>query len=287
MRPYIVLPWTFGLLILSLGLILARRELRTARGIDRMLVLGPVFMAAPLAAFSAEHFVLAWSMQNMVPAWLPARLFIVYFVGAGLLSAALSFVTRRLVWLSASLLAVMFVLFVTTMHVPGAMGGSDLNVWVVALRDLSFGGGAMALAGAAGVGRRDDGSSWLWDAGRLIVAVACLVFGMLHWIQPTHAPGVPLKKLTGPWMPLPALWGYLTGAAEMAAGGLLLVNRRTRQASAWLGLFVTALVVVIYLPFVPIAVEGGEKLEALNYVWDTLLFAGTVLALGAGPAKRS
>ena len=32
------------------------------------------------------------------------------------------------------------------------------------------------------------------------------------------------------------------------------------------------------------ATEGNEKLEALNYVWDTLLFAGTVLAVA--PLRR-
>ena len=37
---------------------------------------------------------------------------------------------------------------------------------------------------------------------------------------------------------------------------------------------------VVYVPFVGVAVEGGEKLEALNYVWDTLLFAGAVLLVG-------
>ena len=287
MRLYIVLPWTFGLTILAVGLIASRRDLRHASGLDRLIALGPVFMAAPLAAFSAEHFVLAWSMQNMVPAWMPARLFLVYVVGAGLLAAALSLAVGRCVRVSGSLLGLMFVIFVTTMHVPNAIAGGDRIAWTVALRDLSFGGGAMALAGAAGAGRRADGSSWLGTAGRLIVGVACVVFGALHLAYPTHAPGVPLQKMTAAWMPLPALWGYATGVAEMVAGGCLLVNWRTRDASTWLGLLIVCLVVAIYLPFVPGAVEGGEKLEALNYVWDPLLFAGAVLApaLGSGPVK--
>ncbi len=279
MRFYVVFPWTFGLVILAIGLIAARRDLRAARGIDRLIVLGPVFVAAPLAAFSAEHFVLASSIQNMVPAWMPARLLLTYLVGAGLLASAVSLSLGRFVRLSASLLALMFVTFVVTMHVPAAMGSGEQISWVVALRDLSFGGGAMALAGAAGVGRRADGSTQLATAGRLIVGVACLVFGVLHFTQPAHAPGVPLQKMTAAWMPLPALWGCATGAAELAAGALMLVNRRTRAASAWLGLLIVCLVLAVYLPFVPVAVEGGEKLEALNYVWDTLLFAGTVLAV--------
>jgi uncharacterized membrane protein YphA (DoxX/SURF4 family) len=280
MRPYIVFPWAFGLVVLLTGLIACRRDLRRTGGLDRLILLGPVFMGAPLAAFSAEHFVLASFIQNQIPAWMPGRLVLAYVVGVGLLAAAVSFALRRFMWLSASLLALMFVTFVTTMHVPNAMKGSDQYAWTVALRDLSFGGGAMALAGAAGVGRRADGSSWFGTVGRIIVGVACVVFGVLHGLQPTHAPGVPLQKMTAAWMPLPALWGYLTGAAEVVAGGFILANRRTRDAAAWLGFVLVVVIVVIYLPFVPVAVEGGEKLEALNYFWDTLLFAGAVLAVG-------
>ena len=277
MRQYVVWPWTAGLTCLIVGLFVARRDLLSARYLDKLVVLGPVFVGASLAAFSAEHFVLGPFIQNSIPAWMPGRLFLAYFVGVALLSAAASFVLRRSLWVSSSLLALMFVIFVATMHVPNALRAADRFPWMVALRDLSFAGGAMALAGASGVGRRADGSSWLATLGRLIVAAACIVFGVVHFLFPANALGVPLQKLTPAWIPVPALWAYLTGAIEVVLGGLMLAGRRTRAAATWLGLAVTVLVLVVYLPVVPAAVEGGEKLEALNYVWDTLLFAGTVL----------
>jgi hypothetical protein len=67
---------------------------------------------------------------------------------------------------------------------------------------------------------------------------------------------------------------------EFAAGGFLLLNRQTREVAGALGLVIVAIVLVVYVPFVGVAVEGGEKLDALNYVWDTLLFAGAVLMVG-------
>ena len=277
MRPYIVWPWVSGLTTLAIGLFVARRELAAGRGLDTLVVLGPVFVAAPLAAFGAEHLTIAPFMVGMVPDWLPAHLFIIYAIGLSLYASAASLVLRRYVWLSASCLALMFVVFVTTMHVPNALRGSDRFGWIVALRDLSFGGGAMCLAGASGVFRRADGSSWLSTLGRLIVGLALVVFGVLHLMYPANAPGVPLQKMTPPWIPLAAVWGYLTGAIEIAAGALLLADRRTRAAAAWMGLVVTVLVLVIYTPFLGVAVEGKDQLEALNYIWDTLLFAGTVL----------
>lgn len=279
MRPYIVWPWTGGLVCLAVGLIAARRDLASARGLDKLVVLGPVFVAASLAAFSAEHFTLASFIQKMVPVWLPGRLFLAYFVGVGLILAAASLALRRAVWLSASLVALMFVVFVTAMHVPNAFTLGTRNLWIVALRDLSFGGGAMVLAGVSGVGRRADGSGWLAAVGRIIVAAACVIFGVMYFLHPMSALGLPLPKETPPWIPLRPLWGYLCGAIEIVAGGFMLIDRRTREAATWLGLVVTVIVIVIYVPVLFVAVEGNDKLEALNYIWDTLLFAGTVLLL--------
>src|SRR5690349_5052499 len=79
-RPYILWPWTAGLVCLAAGLIAARRELASARGLDKLVVLGPVFVAAPLAAFSAEHFTIATGIAKIVPVWMPARLATTYFV---------------------------------------------------------------------------------------------------------------------------------------------------------------------------------------------------------------
>ena len=279
MRPYIVLPWISGIAALALGVFVARRDLAGARGIDKLVVLGPILIAAPLAAFGAEHMTISDFIQTMIPAWFPARLFLSYSVGVALYAAALSIVLRRYVWLSGALLALMFLIFVTTMHVPNSIHATDRFAWIVTLRDFTFGAGALALAASFGFGRRDDGYNPYATIGRVIVASACIIYGVIHLIYPANAPGVPLPKMTPAWIPLPAVWGYLTGAIEIVLGGMMLVDKSTRTASAWLGLVIVLLVLVIYSPFVAIATEGNEKLEALNYVWDTLLFAGTVLAV--------
>ena len=276
MRPYIVLPWISGTAALALGVFAARRDLAGARGIDKLVVLGPVLIAAPLAAFAGEHMTLSDFIQTMIPAWYPARLFLSYSVGVALYAAALSLALRRYIWLSAGLLALMFLMFVTTLHVPNAMHAADRFGWIVSLRDFTFGAGALALAGAFGLGRRANDNPYA-TIGRVLVGAACIVFGVLHLIYPANAPGVPLQKMTPPWIPLPAVWGYLTGAIEIGAGVLVLADRHTRAAAAWAGLVVTVLVLVIYTPFLGVAVEGKDQLEALNYIWDTLLFAGTVL----------
>ena len=119
MFTYLVFwPWFAGLTFLTAGLFVVRRELAAARGLDKLIVLGPVFFAFPLAVFAAEHFLTPRFLVQMVPAWMPVRLFWVYFVGTALIAGAISLVTKRFVHLSATLLGVMFFLFVLMLYLP-------------------------------------------------------------------------------------------------------------------------------------------------------------------------
>jgi hypothetical protein len=69
------------------------------------------------------------------------------------------------------------------------------------------------------------------------------------------------------------------GTVLLLSGTLLLVNRWAREAAAWLGIVVAVVVVVIYVPMLWPAQGTAEVVEAINYVADTLLFAGTALIL--------
>ena len=88
-------PGIAGAAFLIAGLFALQRELRTAAGLDKLIALGSVFVAASLATFGGEHFVAAQSMAGMVPAWLPAHLFWVYLVGTALFAAALSLTAKK------------------------------------------------------------------------------------------------------------------------------------------------------------------------------------------------
>ena len=102
-------PWFAGLTVLIAGLFLARRRFAKARGLDKLIVLGPVFIAAGIAVFGAEHLVRPRALMQLVPVWMPGRLFWSYFVGYALIAAALSFIAMKFVRWSATLLGVMFI----------------------------------------------------------------------------------------------------------------------------------------------------------------------------------
>src|ERR1700723_512963 len=107
-----------GITVLVAGLFLVRARFAAASGVGKILVLGPVFEAVALAIFAAEHFTAARDLMGIVPRWIPGALFWTYFVGVGLLAAAISFIAWRHVRLSASLLALFFLIIVTTVDLP-------------------------------------------------------------------------------------------------------------------------------------------------------------------------
>jgi uncharacterized membrane protein len=120
--------------------------------------------------------------------------------------------------------------------------------------------------------------------GRIVVAIAAIFFAVEHFLHPESAPGVPLEKMTPSWVPLASVWGYLAGAILLAAGIALTVNKQSRIAATSIGALMTVLTIFLYL-LILILSHGGttpEINEALNYIADTLLFAGAALVLASG-----
>ncbi len=275
--PFLFWPWFTGLVVLLAGVFVVRRKLASAPGLEKLVVLGPVFFAASIATFGAEHLAGPRFLMQLVPPWMPARLFWAYFVGFALIATAISLIFWKYVPVSAVLFGVMIFLFVLMLHVPRvAANPRDRISWAVALRDSAFASGAWALAGVeSGKGF----GSWLILIGRFCIAIALIFFGIEHFLHPKFAPGVPLEKLTPGWVPVPALWGYLTGAILLAGGIALLVNQRARLAAILAGLVITILTFALYLPILAMAAQPAAVNEGTNYVADTLLFAGTVLLL--------
>ncbi len=273
-----------GLIYLVAGVFILRKEIGAARGWDKLITLGCVFIAVPLAVFATEHFRGARFIQNMVPSWMPAHLFWAYFVGCALLAAATSLTVRKFVRLSSTLLGLMFFLFVCMIHIPNALAHpEDRFAWAVALRDLSFAGGAWALAGLHSRASSPQQSKWMILFGRIVIAMAAIFFAVEHFLHPEFAPGVPLEKMTPSWVPFPSVWGYLAGAILLAAGIGLALNKKSRIAAASIGALMTVLTLFLYLLILILAHGGStpEINEALNYVADTLLFAGAALVLAS------
>ncbi len=270
-----------GTAILLIGVPAAKKEIAQARGLDRIVALGGLCFAIPLAVFGALHLSSPGFVLPIVPPFVPWRMFWVYLVGGALIATALSISKDIGVRWSGLSFGIMMFLFVAMIHLPGALSRPhDRIIRTIVFREMSFGGGAWILAGhalhARGRGRK------LVGVGAVLVTLALIVFGVEHFLHPTVLPGVPLVKEMPAWIPGRVLIDYVTGAALLVAGGSVLLNRKTRAVATCVGGWLLLLVLVLYGPVMIRALIDpgvGVQLEGINYFADTLLFAGVILAL--------
>jgi uncharacterized membrane protein len=271
-----------GLVYLVAGVLILRKEIGAARGWDKLITLGCVFIAVSLAVFAPEHFRGPEFVQSMVPSYMPAHVFWAYLVGCALLAAATSLTVRRFVRLSSTLLGLMFFLFVCMLYLPSALRHlHDRFAWAYLLRDLSFCAGAWALAGLHSRVSSPNQSKAMIVFARIVIAISAIVYAVDHFLHPTFAPGVPLELKMPPWVPFPSVCGYLAGAILLAAGIALALNKKSRIAAASIGALMAVLTLFPYLIILILARGASEINEALNYVADTLLYAGAALALAS------
>jgi len=280
--------WSYcvGAAVLAIGLVVIflRRDWQKARGFDKLILFGPLFYAAPLAAFGTEHFTLTEDIASIVPPWIPWHRFWAYFVGACFILAALSLVTRIQARLAASLLALNFFLFVALMDAPAwAQSPRDRFALALALRELSFSGGPLALAASLTTQWRERGAQIAATIARYFIAVPVLFYSFEQFLHADHVPGIPLELVTPKYVFVRTFWTYLAAVVYAVAGLPLLIDKKTRAAAAWIGLTVLLVELVVY---VPIAVVERASFEGINYLGDTLMYCGAVLLLaGAMPRE--
>jgi hypothetical protein len=108
----------------------------------------------------------------------------------------------------------MFVIIVVTIDLPSLRSHlGERLFWTLTVRELAFGGGAMVLAGSVWP-RQSLASSALISVGRVIVAGTLIFYGIQHFLFPLFAPGVPLEKVTPPWVLFPVPLAYIVGLIQ-------------------------------------------------------------------------
>ncbi len=279
--------WSYcvGGAVLAIGLaaIFLGGGWQAARGFDKLILFGPLFYGAPLAAFGTEHFTLTTGMAPMVPAWIPWHEFWVYLVGACFIAAGLSLATGIQARLAASLLGLTFFLFVVLMDAPAwAQDPRDRFATALMLRELAFSGGALALAASLAGPQHQRRAHILATIARYFVAIPIVFYSFEQFLHADHVPGIPLPAVTPAWIYGHSIWTYLTAAVYAVAGPLLLAGWKTRAAATSLGIIVLVTILAVYVPIG--IVERASLDNGLNYLGDTLMFGGALLLLaGAMP----
>lgn len=283
--------WSYavGGAVFAIGLatIFLRGDWQKARGIDKLILLGPLFYVAPLAAFGTEHFTVTAAIASIVPPFVPWHEFWAYFVGACFIAAPLSIATKIQARLSASLLALTFFLFVMLMDVPAlAQGQHDRFTLALTFRELTFSSGALAFAASLTEQWRKRGTHILATIVRYVVALAVLFYSFEQFLHADHVPAIPLARVTPDYIHGRLVWTYLTAVVYAVAGIPLLLGKKTREAATCIGLSVLFVELVVYVPIGIVEIASLDN--GLNYVGDTLMFCGAVLMLaGAMPRETA
>ena len=271
-----------GIIFLVAGVFMHRNAIAAAHGLDKLVALAPVFIATALATFAPEHFRGPDFVANMVPSYMPFKPFWAYLVGSALLAAALSITFRKVERASTSMLGAMFFLFVCMIFLPSAFRHpADRFSWTFVLRESSFCAGAWALAGFHFRARAPRVAQGFILFARIVLGIAAIFYGVMHFLHPTLALGVPLELVLPAWIPVPVLWAWLAGILLLVSGLALLVNKRAHTAAAAIGGVMTFFTVFLYGALLIHAFWGSSDAmnEAINYVADTMLYAGSALAL--------
>jgi uncharacterized membrane protein YphA (DoxX/SURF4 family) len=171
------------------------------------------------------------------------------------------------------------------MDAPGwARNPRDRFALTLTLRELSFSGGALALAASLTEQWRERSTHVLATIARYFVAIPVLFYSFEQFMHANHVPGVPLEPLTPDYIYGHAIWTYLAAVVYAVGGTLLLVGKKSRAAATWVGLSVLLVELVVYVPIA--VVERASIGKGLNYLGDTLMYCGAVLLLaGAMPRE--
>jgi uncharacterized membrane protein len=126
---------------------------------DRFALAGRYAVAVSLIVFGIDHFLLLGPIATLLPSWIPWHVFWIAFFGAGFIAAGLALVAGLLQSWAAAGIALMFAIWVLTLHGPRVLGlygvpGATQSPaeWQSLFIAVAFCGGSLAAAGSLRAG---------------------------------------------------------------------------------------------------------------------------------------
>jgi uncharacterized membrane protein len=182
-------------------------------------------------------------VAGLVPTWMPKQLFWAYFVGAAFFAAAVGIVIPMLARPAATMLGIMFFIFVLLLHIPRiSLHSRDGNEWTSGFVALAMCGGAWILASASPLLERETADPFL-KLGRYFFALAFVAFGIEHFVYAQLAAG-----LGPPWYTGDPAWAYLAGVVFVVNGAAIFLKKRAHFAATLLGVILFLFFLLFYVP---------------------------------------
>jgi uncharacterized membrane protein len=135
-----LLSYVIAVLLLVVGVSIAiQKAPPRANWLNKIILCGPVFIAMPMVVFGMDHYLFPAEIGRIIPAWIPAHTFWVYFVGTCLILGGLSIVFQKYAGLAAGLFGVMLLCFEVLMNIPAVVAvPHDRITWSLTVREFSF-----------------------------------------------------------------------------------------------------------------------------------------------------
>lgn len=235
-----------------------------------LLPFGRFLFALAILTLGLEHLLTGTFPVGLlpVPADVPARLGLTYFVGLVLIATGvgLLFRNRQAALMLGGLLLVLALL----LHVPRWVAHPfDGRVWTALFELIGLAGGALWLASQSDstVSLPQEPSARS-RFGLGLFAVSLLVFGGLHLVY-----GPFVATLIPAWIPGHLFWAYFVGIAFMATGVSVLLNKQVFWTTFLLGVMFGLWVLILHGP----RVAAAPQIEA---EWTSLLVALALSGLG-------
>src|SRR5690349_21175297 len=210
---------------------------------EKSATLGRILVAVSLIVFGVQHFIYGGLVATLVPAFMPGRLFWAYFVGVAFIAAAAGILYKLLSRAAATMLGVMFFLFIVLLHTPRIIGSpNNGNEWTSGFVALAMCGGSWILASAAPLEEREKPDPFL-RLGRYFFGLSFVAFGIQHFVYGRFAAG-----LGPPWFTGRPVRAYLIAIVFVAIGLAIVLGKKTRMAATTLGTILLLFFLFVHAP---------------------------------------
>jgi uncharacterized membrane protein len=183
--------------------------------------------------------------------WVPAYPWLIYLNGFALLAAGLCLAGKVRPRLTATLLGILFLMFVLFLEAPRLI---HFGVRITCFETLAICGAALMLAGTL---PSESHLSHRWSgildlvikSGRFFFAISSIVFGIDHLLYISF-----VASLVPWWIPWHLFWAYFTGFAFIAVG----VSIGTKWLARWSGALLGTMFLLWFVPYARIIRAVGR-----------------------------
>ncbi|HEX6227644.1 MAG TPA: hypothetical protein VFZ52_24670 [Chryseolinea sp.] len=216
--------------------------------LDKITKVGRYFLGIPMMVFGIQHFLYSDFVVQLVPAWMPWRLFWTYFAGVALFASGLGIVFHVLTRVTSTLLGLMISTWILILHIPRIFEFHSNSEFLNTFNALVFASGAFLLSVTESEKSfLEKFSHWGARVSPVFMAISFTVFGLELFIQQklVFIVGAEYGDIPGE-----LFWVYVSGIAFIAAATAIVLRYRVFMVSVIMGIYILFVTIMLYGPLV-------------------------------------